>query len=68
MTQCCDKLEKAVSGSVDEAKATKVTMHMEKVVRRAQLISPIVEPNYPIDITRSTAINAVLGTARNAPF
>ena len=53
---------------VSGEEATKVTMNIEKAVRGAQFVSPIVEPNYPEDTIASTPINAGLDPARNIPF
>ena len=55
-------------GIVNEEQPTKVTMNIEKAVRGAQFVSPIVEPNYPEDTIASTPINAGLDPARNIPF
>ena len=55
-------------GIVNKEQATKVTMNIEKAVRGAQFVSPIVEPNYPEDTTTSTPINAGFDPARNVPF
>ena len=55
-------------GIVNEEQPTKVTMNIEKAVRGAQFVSPIVESNYPEDTIASTPINAGLDPARNIPF